>query len=141
MMKSEKGFSLAEVMVAVALLGVVSVSFLSAIGTAYRAVFIADEQASAENLARSEMEYVKSQEYSVAPWSYEIQVGESPSGEFPGWWEEHPSTLPAGYESYVVSVTAEALHDNDDGVQKIVVVVEREDDQLVILEGYRSVRL
>ena len=144
MMKSEKGFSLAEVMISIALLGIVSVAFLSAIGTASKAVLLADEQASAESLARSEMEYVKSQEYSVAspdPWSYELPAGTSPTGEFPSWWNDYPSALAEGYESYIVIVNAEPLYDTDNGIQKITVVVEREDKQVVTLESYRSIRL
>ena len=144
MIKSEKGFSLAEVMIAMVLLGIVSVSFLSAIGTASQAVFLADEQASAECLARSEMEYVKGQEYSASspdPWSYELPAGTSPTGEFPSWWDDYPSVLAEGYYSYIVTVTAEPLNDTDNGIQKITVVVEREDKQVVILESYRSMRL
>jgi prepilin-type N-terminal cleavage/methylation domain-containing protein len=145
MMKSEKGFSLAEVMVAIALLGVVSVAFLSSVSTAYKAVFVADEQVSGESLARSEMEYVKSQGYSSASpvsWSYELPSGTSPTGEFPTWWDEgDPHTLPPGYDSYIVTVTANPLHTPDSGIQKIMVVVSHlEKPQVVSLEGYRSMR-
>jgi prepilin-type N-terminal cleavage/methylation domain-containing protein len=144
MMKSEKGFSLAEVMVAMVLMGIVAVAFLSAIGTASKAVLLADEQASAESLARSEMEYVKGQEYSVASpvsWSYELPSDTSPTGEFPSWWDEYPSSLPDGYEIYVVTVSGEPYYDTDNGIQKITVIVERDGKQLVILESYRSIRL
>jgi prepilin-type N-terminal cleavage/methylation domain-containing protein len=143
MMKGEKGFSLAEVMIAIALLGIVSVAFLSAMSTASRAVFIADEQASAESLARSEMEYVKSQNYSTAPWSYELPSGTSPTGQFPTWWDEgDPPTFPPGYDGYIVTVSVEPLHATDDGLQKITVVVSHmEKPEVVSLESYRSTRL
>jgi len=142
-MKGERGFSLAEVMIAIAVLGIVSVAFLSAMSTASRAVLIADEQASAESLARSEMEYVKSQNYSTAPWSYELPSGTSPTGQFPTWWDEDdPPTLPPDYDGYIVTVSAEPLHAIDDGLQRITVVISyMEKPEVVSLESYRSTRL
>lgn len=146
MIKGEKGFSLLEVMIAISLLGVVAVAFLSAMSTASRAVFIADEQASAESLARSEMEYVKSQDYSAASpvnWSYELPSGTSPTGNFPTWWDEDdPHTLPPGYDGYIVTVSAKPLNAIDNGIQKITVVVSHmEKPEVVSLESYRSMRL
>jgi len=142
-MKGEKGFSLAEVMISIALLGIVSVAFLGAMSTASQAVFIADEQTSAESLARSEMEYVKSQNYSAAPWSYEIPSGTSPTGQFPGWWDAgDPHALPPGYDGYMVTVSVEPLNALDNGIQKITVVVSHmEKPEVVSLESYRSMRL
>jgi len=67
-MKDEKGFSLIEVMIAILLLGIVAVAFLGALGTASKAIFIADERATAESLARSQMEYVKNLDYQTAPY-------------------------------------------------------------------------
>jgi prepilin-type N-terminal cleavage/methylation domain-containing protein len=62
-MEREKGFSLLEVIIAIALMGIIAVAFLGALGTASKAIFIADERATAESLARSQMEYVKEQDY------------------------------------------------------------------------------
>ncbi len=71
-MKSEKGFSLIEVVIAIALLGIVAVAFLGALATGSRVIFIADERATAESLARTQMEYVRNQDYSDAPWNYDV---------------------------------------------------------------------
>jgi len=62
-MKKEKGFTAIEVIVALALLGIIAVAFLGGLATASKAIFIADERTTAESLARSQMEYVKSCEY------------------------------------------------------------------------------
>jgi len=141
MMKGEKGFSLVEVMIAVLLLGVVSVALLSAVSTASRAVFIAEGQASGESLARSEMEYIKSQGYSAAPWSYELPAGTSPTGQLPAWWdEEDPHALPEDYVNYTVTVNVEPLYATDNGIQKITVVVSAPSGSTVTLENYRSMR-
>jgi prepilin-type N-terminal cleavage/methylation domain-containing protein len=59
LVKSEKGFSLIEVVVALGLMGVIAVAFLTGILSSSRAVLVADEKTTAESLARSQMEYVK----------------------------------------------------------------------------------
>jgi len=141
-MKSEKGFSLIEVTIAIALLGIVAVAFLSAMGTASKAIFIADEQATAESLARSEMEYVRNQDYSVAPWAYELPLytKTNPPPDPPSWWDTHTPTLPTGYDGYTVTVSAEPLYAAND-IQKITLIVKHQDKpEVVKLEGYRSMR-
>jgi len=138
-MEREKGFSLIEVMIAVALLGVVAVAFLSALGTGSKAIFIADERATAESLARTEMEYVRNQDYSGAPWAYDLPSG-TPPADPPTWWASANHTLPAGYDGYTVDVTAVPLHATDDGIQKIIVVITHHDKEIFTLEGYRSLR-
>jgi prepilin-type N-terminal cleavage/methylation domain-containing protein len=150
-MKQEKGFSLIEVMLAIALMGVVAIAFLGALATGSKAIFIADERATAESLARTEMEYVRSQEYSAAPWAYELPSG-TPPADPPTWWDPgNPHALPEGYDGYTVNVSTERLDpkgdgfDSDDGLQKIIVVVypydaEDPDDWVVKLVNYRSLR-
>ena len=56
---SEKGISTLEVLLAIVILGVVAIAFLSSIGTATQATVITREQSVAESLVRSEAEYVK----------------------------------------------------------------------------------
>jgi len=63
-MKGEKGFAIIETLISIALLGIIAVAFLSAMATASKAHFIADERASAKVLAQSQMEYLKSANYS-----------------------------------------------------------------------------
>jgi prepilin-type N-terminal cleavage/methylation domain-containing protein len=107
-MKSEKGFTLIEVIIAVALLGVIAIAILSALSTASLAVFTADDRATAESLARSEMEYVKKQPY---------EYGINPS-------YEKADNASANYPDYTVSIYAEPLHGTDDGVQKITIIIK-----------------
>jgi len=62
---NSKGQTLIEVLIALAILGIVVVAFMTALTTASRAIIVADEHTTAESLARSELEYVKSQNYEV----------------------------------------------------------------------------
>jgi prepilin-type N-terminal cleavage/methylation domain-containing protein len=64
-LRGQRGDSLIEVLVAVAILGVVAVAFLSAMVTAYRGVTLADEKTMAESLTRTELERVRNASYPV----------------------------------------------------------------------------
>lgn len=128
---NESGVGILEILVALAILGLVAVAFLGGLTGVARATLISDEQATAESLARSEIEYVKSQDYVSAPWLYELPT--TP----PEWDASH--TLPAGYNGYTVNVTAELLdgHDPDDGIQKIIVTVNRNGEPVLTIEDYK----
>jgi len=108
----------------VAILGLIAVAFLSGLSTAAKATFIADEQATAESLARSQMEYVKTLDYESGATEY------SPA-PIPEWLEDED------YSGYSVTIDAEPLHDTDQGIQKITVTIEHLDKQLIILDGYK----
>jgi prepilin-type N-terminal cleavage/methylation domain-containing protein len=144
-MKGEKGFSLMEVAIAMALLGVVAVAFLTALATGSRAIFIADERATAESLARTQMEYVRGQDYNAAPWNYTITSSERNSTDPPTWWTDAPPPLlPEEYDGFSAGVTVEPLHVLDDGIQVVTVaighLVEGETKEIFVVEGYRALR-
>jgi type II secretory pathway pseudopilin PulG len=117
----ESGIGLIEVLVALAILGAVAAAFLSGLATTSKANVIDDEQATAESLARSQMEWLRNVDY-----VYEAT-------------EYSPAPLPtdADYTNYSVETTAEPLHNPDDGIQKIAVTVKRLDKEIVILEDYK----
>jgi prepilin-type N-terminal cleavage/methylation domain-containing protein len=58
-----RGFSMLEVVIAIGLLGIIALSVLMSLSTASAALIIADRRATAESLARTQMEYIKEQEY------------------------------------------------------------------------------
>ena len=60
---NSRGFSLVEIVIAIALLGVIAVAILGSLSYASTVLIIADSRATAESLAKSQMEYVKSQGY------------------------------------------------------------------------------
>ena len=125
----ESGVTLIETLVALAVLGLIAVVFLSGLATAARATLIADEQATAESLARSEIEYVKGQDY--------INYAEPDPGEY----ELITSPAPYGMEITVEPIdpdTGQPLPaGQDDGIQRITVTVNRGSKLLLTLEGYK----
>lgn len=115
--RSESGTGLIEILVALVVLGTVSVAFLSGLATASKANIITDEQTTAESLARSQMEWIKNAAYAA----------------------EYSPPMPVGsdYTDYLTAITAEALYQPDDGIQKITITVSRYGKQLLVLETYK----
>jgi type II secretory pathway pseudopilin PulG len=149
-LKKQGGFGLIEVLTALGLLGIIGIALLTALATSSTAIMTSDKHATAESLARSELEYVKSQDYSGDPWSYKLtSEGETSPTHFPEWWVPGTHTLPDGYENYTATVEATWLDPmddgggNDDGLQLITVTVTfpadtPEEKTVITLEGYKA---
>jgi len=118
--------------VALAILGLIAAAFLGSLATTAQATFIADERATAESLARSQMEYVKSLEYV----EYVDGATEYTPASIPSWLEDEGYSATIGVES----LPADPNDPNGgtlDGIQKITVTVEHNDNQVFTLEGYK----
>ena len=113
-MKSEIGSSLIETVVALALLGIIGVAFLSALATTSNSRLIADEHASARILAESQMEDIKKQTYSF---SY------------------GPVPISAEYPGYSAAVNIDNLRNGN--IQKITVTIRHHDRNIETLESYK----
>ena len=57
--RGQRGFVLIEVLISIAIFGVISVAFLSALVTGYHGVVVAHDQTMAQNLTRSTFEAVR----------------------------------------------------------------------------------
>jgi len=155
-LKKQRGYTLVEVIIAIAILGIIAIAFLGALATASTAIISSDERTSAESLARSHMEYVKDQDYSDNPWSYEItDLGRVVLTNYPSWWDDdNPPLLSSNYAGYSFEVIAEDFDADNDGVlevglvgdederiRKITVTVEHlEKPEVIILEDYKVER-
>ena len=117
-----RGFTLIEVTIAIALLGIIAVTILTALSTASVALIIADGRATAESLARSQMEYAKYQDY--------IDYHESGHGEYDeiGYTGNYDVATtvepidPYNYQPYTYN-NSTGTFDNDVGIQRITVTV------------------
>jgi prepilin-type N-terminal cleavage/methylation domain-containing protein len=113
--KNEKGFTLIEVLVALAITGLVVVAFLTAMSVASKANIITNERTTAESLARSQMEYVKSLPFDG---SYDPLVPQD--------------YLDAGYTVPPIDVA-----ERQTGLQKITVIVQHHGNDVLTLEDYK----
>ncbi len=128
---SSRGFILIEVLIAIALIGIVAVAILGALSTSSKVLSIADERTVAESLARRQMEYVKNQPYELAP-----DGGVATYDKITG--------IPEGYSIWSVNragTTVEdiigipwdsennKLADKDEGLQKIALVIKHEEEE------------
>jgi prepilin-type N-terminal cleavage/methylation domain-containing protein len=115
-----RGFALIEVVIAIALIGLIGAAVLTALSTASLALIIADERATAESLARTQMEYIK--DNGATPYDGNL------TAPHPQYLSKAPSILPYS-ASYSVNTTAVRLNPkgdgptNDDGIQEITVTI------------------
>ena len=146
LMRNERGFSLIEVIIALALLGIIAVVFLGGLATASKAILVADVRTTAESLARSQMEYVKSQNYSTDSWSYTVTSLEHSSPQQPSWWDDdNPPLLSSNYAGYSVGAKAEDFDVDNDGdidaddedIRLITVTIKHGTEQVITLEDYK----
>jgi|WetSurMetagenome_2_1015567.scaffolds.fasta_scaffold230691_2 type II secretory pathway pseudopilin PulG len=112
-MKREKGSSLIEVLVALALLGAVSVLFLSGVIGSTKARVSADSRASSKIIAETIIDSVKKLKYDT---SYNI-------------------TAPAEFPGYTANLTVDSLANGN--IQKLTVEVSRFGQKLLTLEDFK----
>ncbi|MFC2025268.1 type II secretion system protein [Chloroflexota bacterium] len=117
----ESGATLIETVVVLAILGTIAVCFLSGSVTSSKAAFTMDERATAESLARSQIELVKSASYSYNATGYSLV----------------PIPSSKDYINYSVNITTAPLNSPDDGIQKITVTVTRSGERVITLESYK----
>jgi len=60
---NKKGATLIEVVIGVALMGLIATGFFMALNTSIKATGMVDERTTAESLTRSELEYIKNVDY------------------------------------------------------------------------------
>lgn len=112
-----------EVVVALALLGIITAAFLSGVATAARATLITDEQTTAESLARSEIEYIKS-------YSPYLSVGSNPT------YPIDPS-IPLASGWSIQTPVVDLVHAIDDGIQKVTITVQHDGKTILSVTGYK----
>lgn len=93
--QGQRGFGMIEILVAVAILGVIGSVFVSAVGTGLGVVNRIDAQVTAQNLIRTQLESIRSEAWFLPPSApYTI-----PPGNDSGVYQVPPPgiTLPTGY--------------------------------------------
>jgi Tfp pilus assembly protein PilV len=126
--RSETGLTIAEVLIALAIFAVVGVTFVSALGTNFKVLTLADQRTTAESLAKTQMEAINNAAYdSTPPYTYSKITG-----------------IPAGYDVTIavalVNPETGAVSALDLGVQKVTVTVtcqQHTPTTVLVLETYK----
>jgi prepilin-type N-terminal cleavage/methylation domain-containing protein len=143
-----RGFTLIEVLVAIGIMGIIAAAFLSGLATVSKTLILADERATAESLARSQMEYVKNQNYSTAPTGGVGNYTKLSNSTIPAGYticsydRTHPNPVNCGASDTVIGIpwnseTNQAEPVNDNGLQKIKLAIEHNGEIVITLEGYK----
>jgi prepilin-type N-terminal cleavage/methylation domain-containing protein len=127
MMKNQDGFSLMEILVSMAIVGILSTSVAGALSTAHKTNIAGNEMTTAESVARSQMDYVQNQPYDTANATPVYAV---------------LSDLPSGYSIVTpMAVRLDPKDDgtaNDDGLQQITVTVKRGTEIVYTLIDFKN---
>lgn len=117
----QKGAALLETVVTLGIVGAVAVIFLTGLAITARAGFVADERATAESLAQSQMEWAKNASYVEGATTYT------------------PAPIPSqnDYTGYSATIAVQPV---DSGIQKVTVTVSRNGKGVLNLAGYKVFR-
>jgi len=123
---TERGMTLIEVLIALSIIAAVAVIFLAGMSTSSKAAIVNQHQVIGENLAKSQLEYIKRQPYdAISPIEYA---------------QLDPGQIPSAYAIQIVAVPMNPRGDsemNDDGLQKITITITNNGETVFTLEGYK----
>ncbi len=126
---SQKGFLLIEILVGLALMGIIAAGFINGLSTTFTGVTVSQERVTAESLAKSQIEYIKIQDYiPVAEYDPVTKCYEL---------IDIPADLVAA--GYTVEITSLEPHPISDVIelQSITVAVKRNGEGKMSIEVYR----
>jgi len=124
---NQKGLTLIEVVIALAVFAAISVSLFIALNVSHETTHSVNEQTTAESLTRATLEYIKSCDYDDI--NNPPVYGVDPTLDIP--------------TKYSIEVTAERLDpkgdgfDNDDGIQKVTVQVKYDGELVLTTVSYK----
>ena len=113
-MRSERGSTLVEAVVALALIGIIGVCFLSAVATSSSSRLIADESTSGRILAENQMEEIRKMNYAL---TYD------------------PIPISDEYAGYSTMIDVDPFRNGS--IQKITVTITHRDKEVASLESYK----
>ena len=113
LLRGQGGFTLLEVILAMGILGIVGVAFMSTLNAGTKSAGTVDEQTQAEALARSQLEDIKTATYNNDPGCYD-----HPDGCYPV-----TSVPPPDFSLAIITTPLDFPGDN--ALQKITALVSR----------------
>jgi prepilin-type N-terminal cleavage/methylation domain-containing protein len=110
MLKSQKGFTLIEVLISLAILGIIAIGCMRGLTAANKAVYYTESRETAKNVAESQMEFVKLSKFSSSYTPYT------------------PATPPAYWSRYATTITVAPVPGNaNQNIQKVTVTISYTD--------------
>jgi prepilin-type N-terminal cleavage/methylation domain-containing protein len=113
--KGQKAFSLLEVLIAIAILGIFVVVLVGGLTTASKSLILNDTRQTAKNLAETQMEFIKK-----APYAF-VYTPPSPPDS-----------------SYSSNITVETLPGKGANIQKVTIVITRGGNTAYTLADYKG---
>jgi len=129
----QKGVMLLEILVGLAILGVIAVAYISGMTSTFNAIGISQERVAAESLAKSQIEYFKVQDYvMVADYNPNDPANRYELITIP------PDLAAAGY-SVNISTPAVIISKGEGAfeLQKVNVTVNRHDKRKLMISSYK----
>jgi prepilin-type N-terminal cleavage/methylation domain-containing protein len=123
-LNGQRGLTLIETLIALAILAAVAVVFLVGMTTSTRGVIVTQEQVSGEGLAKSQMESIKQQDYRVDQLYTKLDQAQIPTG------------YDIGIMVQPMNPRGDTTH-NDDGLQRITITITHGGKTVFTLEGYK----
>ncbi len=121
-MKKQRGFTLLEMIIAIAIVGVTAVTFLRGFSTASIGAAQFDQRETAKNMAESVMEYVRTQPYNTSNYTLNTTVN---------------STYRNAYPGYTENISTSNVTGRPGRIQKITVIISRQNKELFRLQSYK----
>lgn len=116
MLQDEKGLTMVESLVTIAIVGVAVVAFAIALSTGSLAVNESDQEVMVQSLARTQLEYIKGYPYDPEATTY-------------------PTVNTT--DNYSISVAVTSIPDTDANIQKITANISREGQVILTVEDYK----
>ena len=135
--RNEAGVTLIEVLVALAILGIVGVGFLSGTSTTFRATMVSQERVVAENLAKSQLEHIETQDY--------IPKADYDPGDPDMRYEliDIPANLIGKGYDVEINTPQLIISPGETGfeLQSLTVVIKRDGEEILTISGYKVGKL
>ncbi|MBE0415114.1 MAG: prepilin-type N-terminal cleavage/methylation domain-containing protein [Dehalococcoidia bacterium] len=134
---NQKGQTLIEVVIGIALIALVMTSFFTALNTSLTATTIVNKRTTAESLTRTELEYIKNHAYVYWVTSAPPDYGNATARIPDVFRDQYTMTLIVVPIDPVTHVPLTIPPDSDQGMQLITVSVYFHDEPVLTTESYK----